>query len=174
MPFARANHARLGLRRLWVTALLVLSGCAVERPTPLLQEDGRALAHWQGKIAITVHETPVRSLSAAFDLQGNPSIGCLYLYAPWGSTLAQLEWDAQSARLRTSGQPPQTFDSLASMLEQTTGVALPIASIFDWLHGSNAAPTGWEVDTSAREQGVLRARKIAPAPPADLKLIFER
>ncbi len=73
-----------------------------------------------------------------------------------------------------SGDQERQFDSIDSLVTGATGTALPVASLFDWLAGSNTAVKGWEADLSQLAQGRLRARRLAPPPLADLRVALDQ
>ena len=157
----------------WLAACAVvclLGGCA--------SMNGRGGAqpqadHWQGRLAVTVHSTPSQAFSANFELQGNAQVGSLAFYTPIGSTAAQLRWDADGAQLQTSGEP-QRFESLDALTQYTTGTSLPVASLFDWLHGNDVPTPGWQVNLQGLANGRLQAQRLAPQVPAELKIILDR
>lgn len=129
--------------------------------------------HWQGRLSITVLSTPVQAFSANFDLKGTPEEGELSLSTPLGSTLAQLQWDKRGAQLQTTGSP-ERFESLDALTRRSTGVVLPVASLFAWLDGRGVATPGWEVDLQYLAQGRLSAKRLGPDAPAVLKVILDQ
>lgn len=164
--------ASLQSGRRW-TLLLLASSLAACASDPLTKAEFSANSpHWQGRLSIKVLSTPVQAFSADFDLQGTPEAGELSFTTPLGSTLAQIQWDKTGARLQTTGSPEQ-FESLDALTLRSTGVALPIASLFAWLHGREIATPGWEVDLQLLPQGRLTAKRLgADAPAAELKVIL--
>lgn len=156
-----------------LAAACVLAGCAgmVGAPTP----QAAAPAHWQGRMAIKVFSVPVKTFAADFVLSGNPEQGELTLMSPLGNTLAQLQWAAGAARLKTVGtDQPAHFESLDSLVLQTTGTTLPVTALFAWLQGGQATATGWEVELENIANGRLIARQLAQEPQAELKIFLER
>jgi outer membrane lipoprotein LolB len=129
--------------------------------------------HWQGRLSIRILSTPVQVFSANFDLQGTPEVGELSFTTPLGSTLAQLQWDKTGARLQTTGSP-EHFESLDTLTLRSTGVALPVASLFAWLQGRDIATPGWEVDLQLLPQGRLSAKRLGADAPAELKVILDQ
>lgn len=111
-------------------------------------------------------------MSADFDLRGSPDNGALSLFGPFGTTLAELQWSPTSAQLKRAGES-RYFDSLSSMVAQTSGMELPIEQIFAWLEGQTVNTPEWQVDVSRRAQGRITAHKPAPPPAIDLQLILE-
>lgn len=130
-------------------------------------------SHWQGRLALKVHSTPVQAFSANFDLQGNAQAGELSFFTPLGSTAARLQWGAVGAQLQTTGEP-QHFDSLDALTLHTTGATLPISSLFAWLQGQDPITPGWQVDLRELSTGRLRAQRLPPETPADLTVILDR
>lgn len=108
-------------------------------------------------------------MSAGFSLRGNAREGALDLYSPLGNTVGALQWSARSVQLSQGGSR-QSFASLAELTEQTTGAALPIEAIFQWLQGSNAPADGWQVDLSGIAQGLMTARRSSPLPEVSLRI----
>ncbi len=148
----------------WMAACTTMPGRGHSEP----QAD-----YWQGRLAVTVHSTPPQSFTADFELQGNAQAGSLVFYTPLGSTAARLQWDATGAQLQASGQP-QRFESLDALTLYATGTSLPIASLFGWLHGSEAPAPGWQVDLRGLADGRLLAQRLAPETPTDLRVILDR
>jgi outer membrane lipoprotein LolB len=112
-------------------------------------------------------------MSASFELTGNPQTGSLTLFTPLGNTVAKLQWTPAQATLRTRGEP-QHFGSLQALVQHATGTDIPIAALFAWLQGDQATAPGWEADLQARADGRISARKLAPEPAAELKVILDR
>lgn len=164
-----------GLRRSALVVLaamvLVLAGCA--QPARAPQKDEISTGVWRGRLALQVEDQPSQSFSAGFELRGRADTGELMLYNPLGGTLAALRWAPGSATLR-SGDQERQFDSIDALVAGATGTAIPVASLFDWLAGSNTAVNGWEADLSQLAQGRLRARRVAPPPLADLRVALDQ
>jgi outer membrane lipoprotein LolB len=162
---------RPGLRLFFVFAMLFIAGCAT--PTGPRGPYGPQDSHWQGRLALKVHSTPVQAFSADFDLQGNAEAGLLSFFTPLGSTAARLQWDAVGAQLQTNGAP-QHFESLDALTLHATGASLPISSLFAWLRGGEPITPGWQVDLRDLSVGRLRAQRLAPDIPAELTIILDR
>jgi outer membrane lipoprotein LolB len=152
-------------------AILFLSGCAQPARQPAANE--AATGVWSGRLALQVEDQPSQSFAAGFELRGRADAGELTLYNPLGGTLAALTWAPGSATMRSGGQVRQ-FDSIDALVAGATGTAIPVASLFDWLSGSNTPVPGWEADLSQLAQGRLRARRVAPAPAADLRVALDK
>lgn len=156
---------------LLASALLLVAGCA--QPARAPQEGELSASVWRGRLALQVEDQPSQSFSAGFELRGRSDSGELMLYNPLGGTLAALRWAPGAASLRTGDQVRQ-FDSIDALVTGATGTAIPVASLFDWLSGSNTAVSGWEADLSQLGQGRLRARRVSPPPIADLRVALEK
>jgi outer membrane lipoprotein LolB len=150
---------------------LLLAGCA--QPARAPQKDEISASVWRGRMALQVEDQPSQSFSAGFELRGRADAGELTLYNPLGGTVAALRWSPGSATLR-SGDQVRQFESIDALVAGATGTALPVASLFDWLAGTNTPVNGWETDLSQLSQGRMRARRIAPPPTADLRVALEK
>lgn len=161
------------LRSAWLwpllCAVLLLAGCAVPPRTPT----PAGVQAWTGRLALSVEGQANQSFSAGFELKGTAETGELTLFNPLGSTLAVLSWTPGTATLRSNGKVRQ-FPSVEALAQEATGAALPLPALFDWLAGKATPIDGWEPDVSQVAEGRLRARRTAPPPPADLRVVFER
>jgi outer membrane lipoprotein LolB len=155
---------------LWpLLCALLLAGCAV--PTRTAAPAG--VQAWTGRLALSVEGQANQSFSAGFELKGAPEAGDLTLFNPLGGTLAVLSWTPGTATLRSNGNVRQ-FPSVEALAQEVTGAALPLTALFDWLAGKATPIQGWDADVSQVAEGRLRARRTAPPPPADLRVVFER
>lgn len=154
-----------------LAAATLFAGCAQLPRTAQQQEASTGV--WRGRLALQVEEQPSQSFSAGFELRGRPESGELMLYNPLGGTLAALAWTPGSASLR-SGDQVRQYDSIDALVAGATGTAIPVASLFDWLSGSNTPVTGWEADLSQLAEGRLRARRVSPLPVAELRVAIEK
>ena len=158
----------------FVLAALTLSGCANFR-RPADAAAAAAQAQWQGRIAVKVLTTPPQAFSSDFELEGQASAGTLTLLSPIGTTVAQMQWAPGTAQLRHGNDDVRSFPSLAALAAQATGAEIPIAALFDWLHGLNTRVPGWEADLTQLRSGRLQAHRAQDSAPAvDLKIILER
>lgn len=153
-------------------AVALLAGCAQVPRAPESAYEARDTR--TGRLALAVQDQPGQSFSAAFELRGRPQAGELTLLNPLGATIAVLRWEPGRAVLQRPGQAPQPWPSIEAMLEQVTGAALPLAALFDWLAGTPTQVPGWEADLSQLSDGRLRARRLAPPPQADLRIVLDR
>jgi outer membrane lipoprotein LolB len=151
--------------------VFVLAGCATPPKSsgPVDAETGP----WSGRLALKVEDKPGDSFSAGFELKGNASSGELALFSPLGGTLALLSWEPGSATLRT-GNDTRQFPSVDALVAHVTGAAIPVAALFDWLRGRATQVAGWTADLSQLGQGRLAAKRLAPPPEADLRLVLDR
>ncbi|WP_294767556.1 outer membrane lipoprotein LolB [uncultured Rhodoferax sp.] len=130
--------------------------------------------HWQGRIAIKVLSNPPQSFSSNFELDGQGDTGRLTLLSPLGTTVAQMHWAPGLAQLRQGGEV-RDFASLDDLAQQATGTALPVAALFDWLHGTPTPAPGWEVALDQLPEGRLQAHRQADASAAvELRILLER
>jgi len=154
---------------------LVLAACAVVPPAPVA---GDTLS---GRLAVKVdgvNGAATRSVSAAFELQGDPRAGRLDLSTPLGSVLAQARWAPGSVVLVTP-QGERQFTDLDALTGEVLGESLPVAALFDWLRGRpwagapstvNVLPAsagfeqlGWSVDLARfADAWVIATRRAAP------------
>ena len=151
---------------------IALLGCAQPAAAPA-GPDAAQRTFWSGRLALQVEGQPSRSFIAAFELQGHAHTGSLQLSTPLGSTLAQLHWNPQGARLHTNNTIEEAA-SVDAVLERGTGAPIPITALFDWLAGLPTPMDGWSTDLSAIAQGRLSATRFSPEPQTTLRITFER
>jgi outer membrane lipoprotein LolB len=164
------------------TTLLVATGCA---SVPTLPAGGESLS---GRLSLRVESfgmQPARTLSAAFDLRGDPRVGALGLSSPLGSMLAQARWSPVEVVLVTP-QGTRGFANLDELTREALGESVPIGAWFDWLRGrpwpdapSAPAPTGfsqlgWNVDLSRFVDGAVTATRETPAPAVTARIRLDR
>jgi len=155
-------------RRHWLAlAALALAGCATRAPGPV---DG-AGAYWSGRLLLRILDTPPTPFSAGFELQGSAEAGRLRLAGPLGQTLAEARWQPGGAELRRSDRSAtEQYPDLDTLTRSLTGAVLPVAALFQWLAGQPTPQPGWSVDLSGLADGRLEARRLEPAPGAELRL----
>jgi outer membrane lipoprotein LolB len=159
----------------------LMSACA-SLPVDTGPTPGETLA---GRIAVRVEpigDADARSTIAAFELQGTPEAGRLNLAAPTGTVLAQAHWKPGRVVLVTpQGETP--YPSLDALTREVVGESLPVAALFDWLHGRPwpgaahvAEPPGfrqlgWTVDLARfAEDTIVAVRAQAPVVTVRVKL----
>lgn len=152
-------------------AILLLTACA--QPARLRGEADSHRDDFSGRLALSVQSQPPQSFAAAFELRGNPQTGELILATPLGSTLARINWDAGTARLKTATEE-RSFSTLDALLERLTGTAIPAIALFDWLRGRDNAVPGWQADLSRWAEGRVSARRDTPQPLAELRIVLEK
>ncbi|MEP6964229.1 MAG: outer membrane lipoprotein LolB [Polaromonas sp.] len=153
-------------------AILLIAGCA-RIPSTNTQNDSDN-GFWAGRISLQIQSEPAQSFHAGFELKGRPERGELTLISPLGSILGVLRWSPLEAVLDSGDQKIQRFDSVEALMTQATGAAIPMSALFAWLHGDNASVSGWSADLSRQAEGRITAKRLLPAPEADLRLVLDR
>ena len=165
--------SRSGLVAALFSALL-LAACAAVPTSP---DVGDTLS---GRLAVKVDGTNgagPRSMSAGFELQGDPRAGRLNLSTPLGSVLAQARWAPGSVVLVTP-QGERQFADLDALTGEVLGESLPVAALFDWLRGrpwpgAASTPTtppsergfeqlGWTVSLARFDEAWVVATRASP------------
>lgn len=145
----------------------VLAACATTQRPAQPGEDV-----WSGRLALQIDSTPPQSFSAAFDLRGAPAAGELQLTSPLGNTLATVVWTPESAELRQGGRVTRR-GSLDELTTELSGTVVPVAALFGWLRGEHGDVPGWQADLSRQADGRVTARRTAPLPTAELRVVFQ-
>lgn len=140
--------------------MLALVGACANTPKP--PKDG----FWQGRMSLTVHQTPVQYVAAAFELEGHAEQGELTLFSPLGQASLVLRWSPGLAQWQQSGQT-RSFASLSEMTQAATGTDLPLDALFEWLAGRDPAVPGWAIERS-ESAGRWSANRSQPAPAVTL------
>lgn len=148
----------------WLAALL--AACA----SPPRTVSGQA--YWSGRLAVQVDGPAPQAFSAGFELTGSPVSGELTLSSPLGNTLATVRWSPDMAELQQGSQQLRR-SSLDELTTELSGTALPVAALFAWLAGQPATAGGWTADLSRQPEGRITARRNAPAPSAELRIVFQ-
>ena len=176
---------RLAAWPLCLMWLAFLSGCAVT-PKATTAALGEPLS---GRLSVRVEGldgAAARSVSAAFELQGNAQVGSLNLATPLGTVLAQARWSAGQVVLATP-QGQSNFTDLDALTREVLGESVPVAALFDWLRGRPwpGAPStalvpateagfqqlGWAINLARFDQATVTAlREQAPAVTVRAKL----
>ena len=156
--------------RVWASIwlLVLLAACATPTPSRSVAQ-APSDKQWQGRLSVTVQSDPPRNMSAGFSLDGDARQGELNLFSPLGTTLATLQWNPAITQW-LQGSQQRRYDSMAHLTEETTGAALPMDAMFDWLQGKATASPGWQADLSALNQGTLIARRLSPEPLVVLRI----
>jgi len=156
--------------RVWASIWLVVLLAACATPAPIRSvSQAPSTKQWQGRISVTVQSDPPRNMSAGFSLDGDARQGELNLFSPLGTTLATLQWNPTSTQW-LQGSQQRRYDSMAHLTEETTGAALPMDAMFEWLEGRATPSPGWQADLSALNQGSLIAKRITPEPLVVLRI----
>jgi outer membrane lipoprotein LolB len=158
--------------------IALLAGCATVTTPPSVPGGD----YISGRLSVRVDgqgAAAARSLSAAFELQGDARNGSLNLATPLGTMLARARWAPREVVL-TTPQGETTFPDLDALTREVLGDAVPLAALFDWLHGrpwpgaASSTPAaagepgfrqlGWSVNLARFEQAAVTAqREQAPA-----------
>ena len=117
-------------------------------------------------MSLTVHQTPVQHVAAAFELEGNATQGVLTLFSPLGYASLVLRWSPGLAEWLQNGQT-RSFSSLSEMTQAATGTDLPLDALFEWLAGRDLAVPGWALERSG-PAGRWSAKRSQPAPAVTL------
>ncbi len=161
----------------------LMAGCAT-RPEPA-PPGGESLS---GRMSVHVAPTSgneARDMTASFELQGSPERGRLDLSTPLGTVLARARWSPGHVALLTS-KGETSFDSLDDLTREVLGESIPVAALFDWLHGRpwSGAPStpsepaafeqlGWVVSLARFGDGLVAARRDRP-PAVSVRAKLDR
>ena len=152
-------------------AIFLIAGCAHKIYRNDLNDLEKKL--WTGRISLQIQSDPVQAFFAGFELKGRAERGELSLTSPLGNVLGIMRWSPDEAALE-SGNGIKRFPSVDALLEQTTGAAIPIAALFDWLKGTNTQLDGWSADLSGLDTGRIVATRIEPAPQTRLRIVLDQ
>jgi outer membrane lipoprotein LolB len=169
---SRTRLARLAFGFASLFAAFFIAGCA-QLPRAAAQE-GVKSELWTGRISLQVQSEPPQSFSASFELKGRAERGELSLISPLGNVLGVLRWSPGEALLDSGNGKVQRFASVDELMAQATGAAVPLDALFAWLQGDNAAASGWSADLSRQKEGRISAKRSAPAPQADLRVVLDQ
>jgi outer membrane lipoprotein LolB len=153
-----------------LVATISIAGCAYSKRAEVEKDTQE---NWQGRLSVRVETSPVQTLSAAFELRGDAQQGELTLTSPLGTMVAQARWAPGSVQWHTANDT-RIFSNLDAMAVELTGTSLPMAALFDWLHGIPSQSSGWEPDLKEFDQGRISARRIQPAPLASIRVVLDR
>jgi outer membrane lipoprotein LolB len=150
-------------------SLVWLGGCV---QMPLAPTDGANTDRWSGRLSLQVQTEPPQSFSGGFEIKGNPRQGELLLNSPLGNTVVAARWSPQRATLY-SGSEARNYVSIDALIEQSTGAALPVAALFDWLAGKDTQSNGWTADLTRQPEGRIEARRLQPLPQTELRIVLD-
>ena len=134
-------------------------------------KSGALPTFWAGRIGLQVQSEPPQAFFAGFELKGQANSGELTLISPLGSIAGIVRWSPFEALLE-QGSNTRRFASSDELLAHITGAAIPMSALFDWLAGIDTPPPGWVADLSKQPDGRISARRINPAPAADLRIVL--
>lgn len=160
-------------------AIFLIAGCAHKQgatgtnSTKNEAKNGVLTTFWVGRISLTIKSDPEQAFFAGFTLKGQADNGELALVSPLGNILGIMRWSPTEAVLEQSGNITR-FASTDALLTQTTGAAVPISALFDWLSGKNTPVPGWTANLSQLGEGRMTAKKASPEPQADLRIVLDR
>ena len=152
-------------------AIFSIAGCAHKIYRSDLNDTEKKL--WTGRISLQIQSDPPQAFFAGFELKGLAERGELLLTSPIGNVLGVMRWAPGEAVLQ-SGNELKRFASVDALLEQTTGAAIPIAALFDWLKGENTRLNGWSADLSGLGVGRIVATRTEPAPETRLRIVLDQ
>ena len=152
-------------------AIILIASCAHQ--TGLTSTNDIKNGPWAGRISLQIQSEPPQAFFAGFELSGRAEQGELRLTSPIGSTLGVMRWSATDAVLE-SGRDVKHFASVEALLEQTTGAAVPVTALFDWLGGKNTSLDGWTADLTQQARGKITARRSSPAPQIELRIVQDQ
>ncbi len=128
---------------------------------------------WTGRISLQVQSEPAQAFFAGFELKGQADTGELTLISPLGNILGIMRWTPLDATLEQGGNI-RRFASTDELLAQTTGAAVPISALFDWLIGKNTSAPGWAADLTQQGNGRISAQRTNPLPSANLRIVLDK
>lgn len=164
-----ARFKSSGLAALVLLTTVLIAGCASNTRARGLNDANNG--DWTGRISLQVASEPPQVFIAGFELKGRAEQGELTLTTPIGNVLGVLKWSPAEATLQSGGNT-QRFDSVDALLESTTGAALPVQALFDWLAGQNTRQSGWSADLSQHRDGKIDAVRTEPLPFAKLRIVL--
>ena len=165
------------LRACLLFAILFIAACANKQGVTAINDtqteakNGVLTTFWAGRMGLQVQSEPPQAFFASFELKGQASSGELTLISPLGSILGIMRWSPTEAILE-QGSTTRRFASTDELLAQVTGAAVPMSALFDWLAGIDTPTPGWVADLSKQPDGRISAKRINPAPQADLRIVL--
>lgn len=167
----RTVERRSVILALPLVATFLIAGCA-RKIYPSDPNDAEKKL-WTGRISLQIQSEPPQAFFAGFELKGHPERGELSLTSPIGNVLGIMRWSPDEAVLE-SGNETKRFLSVDALLEQTTGAAIPVTALFDWLKGVNTRLNGWSADLSGLNLGRIVATREEPAPQTRLRIVLDQ
>ena len=152
-------------------AILLVAACA--RPSGLNQTNGIETRAWNGRISLQVADEPPQSFSGSFALNGEPTRGDMTLFSPLGTVVGILRWSPGRAELDSGSGKVRHFGSVDELTRSATGSVIPLDALFAWLQGTPANVGGWTADLSRHADGRIIAKRLQPAPQAELRVVLE-
>ena len=158
-----------------LVATFLIAGCAYKQVDTGINDakNEAKISFWAGRLSLQIQSEPVQAFFAAFELKGHVDNGELTLISPLGSILGIMRWSPTEATLEQNGTTKR-FASTDELLAQTTGAAVPVSALFDWLGGKNTTTPGWTADLSQQGNGRIIAKRTSPAPQADLRIVLDK
>ena len=158
-----------------LVAILLIAACAHKKGATGINstQNEAKTAFWAGRISLQIQSEPVQAFFAAFELKGQLDNGELTLISPLGSILGIMRWTPSEATLEQNGSTKR-FASTDELLAHTTGAAVPVSALFDWLDGKNTTAPGWTAELSQHGSGRITAKRTSPAPQADLRIVLDQ
>lgn len=156
-------------------ATFFIAACAHKQGATGINHTQNAVktSSWVGRISLQVQSEPVQAFFAGFELKGQAENGDLTLISPLGNILAVMRWSPGEAVLEQGGSTKR-FASKDALLAQTTGAAVPVSALFDWLAGINTSASGWTADLTQQASGRISAKRYDPAPQTDLRIVLDK
>ena len=172
--------------------LVLLSACTSTRsPSPTVAASNiehsakTRLESLRGRISIRINrvsENREEGGTSQFELYGDAIKGSLNLISPFGTSLAQAQWEPKGVKLTTL-RGVRDFASLDDLAPLWLKHPLPMAALIEWLRGrpwsgaefrilpQGFEQLGWVIDQNAYEQGLLelyRAPKTNEPEPTEI------
>ena len=173
MPNTHGVASRLRVTVLFIIlfATFFIASCA--HKTGVGSTNDIKTAVWAGRISLQIQSEPPQAFFTGFELKGQAGRGELTLTSPIGNVLGIMRWSPDEATLQASGDIKR-YASVDALLEQTTGAAVPVAGLFDWLAGKNTEVNGWTADLSRLGAGRIDATRTSPAPQTKLRIVLDQ
>ena len=158
-----------------LSAMFLIAGCVYKQGGTGINDaqNEEGTSFWAGRISLQIQSEPVQAFFAAFELKGHSDNGELTLTSPLGSILGIMRWTPTEATFEQNGSTKR-FASTDDLLTQTTGAAVPVSALFDWLSGKNTPAPGWVADLSQQANGRITAQRTDPAPPANFRIVLDK